>query len=119
MYSISDEEIKAVVKSVDYSEALTITAGEKEVREACKWGKTYGFRAVVSFPQHIGIIAEELKDTGTRAQLAIGFPSGGHTTHVKCLEAEEGLKSGGTDLDMVMNISAFKSKDYKKVTEDI
>jgi deoxyribose-phosphate aldolase len=38
---------------------------------------------------------------------------------VKCTEAEEGLKRGATDLDMVMNISAFQAGDYKAVSKDI
>ena len=40
----------------------------------------------------------------------MGFPCGGATTAVKCTEAEEGLKRGASDLDMVMNIAAFKEK---------
>lgn len=119
MFTVSKEEIEAMVTSVDYSEALTITAGEQEVREACTWGKTYGFRSVVGFPQYVGIAAKELAGSGVLNLLAVGFPGGGHTTHVKCVEAEEGLKNGATDLDMVMNLSAFKNKEYKKVAEDI
>ena len=53
------------------------------------------------------------------AQIPVGFPCGGVTTHVKCTEAEEGLKRGATDLDMVMNIAAFKAGNYKRVAQDI
>jgi deoxyribose-phosphate aldolase len=74
---------------------------------------------VVAFPQYLGILVDELKDTAVRAQIPVGFPCGGGTTRVKCLEAEEGLKRGATDLDMVMNISAFKAGDYGPVSEDI
>jgi deoxyribose-phosphate aldolase len=35
------------------------------------------------------------------------------------VEAEEGLRRGATDLDMVMNISAFKAGDHKHVSDDI
>jgi deoxyribose-phosphate aldolase len=119
MYAVTNEEIQRLVPAVDYSEALSITATEGEVRAACAPAKRYGFRAVVAFPQHLGILVDELKGSGVRAQIPVGFPSGGVTTRVKCLEAEEGLGRGATDLDMVMNISAFKQGDYKRVSRDI
>jgi deoxyribose-phosphate aldolase len=116
---MTTDEIKTLVHSIDYSEALTLTAGEKEVREACAEAKQYGFRAVVAFPQYLGIIVDELKGSGVRAQIPVGFPSGGQTTAVKCVEAEEGLKRGASDLDMVMNLSAFRNGNYSAVEKDI
>jgi len=117
--SVTDVEIERLVASVDYSEALTLTAGESEVRAACEVAKRYGFRAVVAFPQYLRILVDELKDSHVRSQIPVGFPCGGSTTHVKCVEAEEGLKQGATDLDMMMNLSAFKAGYYKQVAEDI
>jgi deoxyribose-phosphate aldolase len=38
---------------------------------------------------------------------------------VKCVEAEEGLSGGAKDLDMMMNVSAFKAGQYRQVAEDI
>jgi len=119
MHSIKDEEIRDLVAAVDYSEALTITASPEEVRTACAAARRYRFRAMVAFPQYLGLLVDELKGSGVRAQIPVGFPCGGTSTRIKCLEAEEGLKRGATDLDMVMNISAFKQKDYRRVAEDI
>jgi len=119
MYGITDEEVRRLVAAVDYSEALTITAGEAEASGACHDAREYGFRAVVAFPQYLGILVDELAGSGVRAQIPVGFPCGGQTTCVKCLEAEEGLKRGATDLDMMMNLSAFKARCYQRVREDI
>ena len=119
MKSVSDEDIRRLLPAIDYSEALTITASEREVQSACKTGTQYGFRAVVAFPQYLGVIVDELKGSAVRAQLPVGFPCGSVTSRVKCLQAEEGLKRGANDMDMVMNISAFKSGNYKRVSEDI
>ena len=113
------EDIRRLVKAVDYSESLTITAGEREVRSACADAKRYGFRAVVAFPQFLGTIVDELSGTDIRAQIPVSFPCGGSTTAVKCREAEEGLKRGANDLDMVMNIGRFKAGDYRAVADDI
>lgn len=119
MYGVTEEEIRRLVSVIDYSEALTIIATQDDVRVACETAKTYGFRAVVAFPQHLGILVDTLKGTGVRAQTPVGFPCGGVTTLVKCSEAEEGLNRGATDLDMVMNISAFQAGDYQRVSDDI
>jgi deoxyribose-phosphate aldolase len=104
---------------VDYSEALTVVATETEVLTACRDAREYGFRAVVAFPQFLGLLVDELDGTAVLAQIPVGFPCGGSTTHVKCREAEEGLSRGANDLDMVMNIASFKAGNYRRVAEDI
>ena len=119
MHGVTPEEIRRLVAVIDYSEVLTITASEEEVRAACRAAKHYRFRAVVAFPQHLGILVDELKNSGVRAQIPVSFPCGGTTTRLKCLEAEEGLRRGATDLDMVMNIAAFKAGDYARAARDI
>jgi deoxyribose-phosphate aldolase len=119
MYGVTNIEIKRLVKVIDYSEALTITATQDDVKAACDAAKEYGFRAVVAFPQHLGVLVDNLAGSNVRAQIPVGFPCGGVTTYVKCREAEEGLNRGATDLDMVMNISAFQAGDYECVSKDI
>jgi deoxyribose-phosphate aldolase len=119
MFGITDEEIKGLISAIDYSEVLTITATKDEVQSACEDAKLYGFRAVVAFPQYLGVLVDALEGTNVRAQIPVGFPCGGVTTLVKCTEAEQGLKRGATDLDMVMNLSAFQEGDYRRVSVDI
>src|ERR1035437_6796926 len=97
MHGVTLEEIGRLVPAIDFAEALTITAGEEEVRAACREARHYRFRAVVAFPQHLGTLVDELKGSGVRAQIPISFPCGGTTTRVKCLAAEEGLRRGATD----------------------
>ena len=119
MFGINNKEIKSLISGIDYSEALSITAKKDNVQSACEDAKMYGFRAVVAFPQYIGVLVDALKGTDVRAQIPVGFPCGGQSTLVKCTEAEQGLNRGATDLDMVMNISAFQDSDYRRVSDDI
>ncbi|HUB33768.1 MAG TPA: deoxyribose-phosphate aldolase [Bryobacteraceae bacterium] len=119
MLGVTPDEIRRLVSAIDYSEPLTITASEEDVRTACRAARHYGFRAVVAFPQYLGMLVDELKGSGVLAQIPVGFPCGGTTTYVKCREAEEGLRRGATDLDMVMNIAAFKAGNYGLVARDI
>jgi deoxyribose-phosphate aldolase len=119
MWNVTPDEVGKLVACVDYSEALTLTAGPREALAAAGDAEKYGFRAVVAFPWNLGVLVDAVKGSGVLAQIPVGFPSGCGTTKVKCAEAEEGLGRGATDLDMVMNIGAFKSGDYGKVAGDI
>jgi len=119
MFGITDKEINDLVSVIDYSEVLSITATKDEVQTACEDAKLCGFRAVVAFPQYLGMLVDALEGTNVLAQIPVGFPCGGVTTLVKCTEAEQGLKRGATDLDMVMNLSAFQEGDYRSVSKDI
>ena len=49
----------------------------------------------------------------------MGFPFGASTGQAKAFEAKEAIRAGAEEIDMVINIGALKSKDYKLVFEDI
>jgi len=49
----------------------------------------------------------------------IGFPLGYQSTEVKIAEAQKALHDGADELDIVMNISAFKSMAYETVKQEI
>ncbi|TVR51038.1 MAG: deoxyribose-phosphate aldolase [Spirochaetaceae bacterium] len=117
--SVTQEKIRDLVPRIDYSEALTVTATPDDAVAACRTAVKHGFRAVVSFPCYLELLVRELSGTGVLAQLPIGFPSGAVTSATKRAEAEEGLKTGASDFDMMMNIGALKARDYARVSEDI
>jgi deoxyribose-phosphate aldolase len=49
----------------------------------------------------------------------IGFPLGATTTDAKVYEAQDALRKGATELDMVINIGALKAGDTETVANDI
>ena len=49
----------------------------------------------------------------------VGFPNGYNTTAVKCFEAEQAIKDGADEIDMVINIGALKQKNYGYVLSEI
>ena len=63
--------------------------------------------------------AGRLRDTPVKTGVVIGFPLGASVTTAKRLEAEECLRLGADELDMVMNIGALKSGDQALVEGDI
>jgi len=60
-----------------------------------------------------------LRDTSVKVCTVIGFPLGATTTAVKVFESKEAIDNGADEIDMVINVSALRSKDYNYVLEDI
>lgn len=49
----------------------------------------------------------------------IGFPNGNHTTAMKVLEAEQAVRDGAEEIDMVINIGMLRAGDEDYVREEI
>jgi len=92
---------------------------KEEVTKLCKDALKYGFKCVVVNPIHVGFVSQLVRDTDVKVCSTVGFPFGITLPEVKALEAEKAIENGATELDMVINISALKSKDYDMVKKDI
>lgn len=49
----------------------------------------------------------------------IGFPLGYSSTEAKQAEAEQAIKDGACEIDMVINLCDVKNRDYEKVKDEI
>lgn len=49
----------------------------------------------------------------------IGFPLGYSTTTAKCAEAEDAIKNGANEIDMVVNLTDVKNGNFGAVTSEI
>ncbi len=49
----------------------------------------------------------------------IGFPLGYSTTAVKCFEAEDSIRNGASEIDMVVNLCDVKNGSFDKVEAEI
>jgi len=108
---------KSCAKYIDHTllkPQLTID----DVRKAIDHYKKYGFATLVLSPYYINV-TNKLDITDVRLCSVVGFPLGFVSTSVKVFEAKELLEKGVCEIDMVMNISAFKSRDYSYVVNDI
>ncbi len=47
------------------------------------------------------------------------FPLGATPAAVKAYETQQAIRDGATEIDMVINVGALKSQDYKVLFEDI
>ena len=95
------------------------TATKNEAIELCREAKKYLFSCAVVNPYFVTLAHNELKTSNVKVCSTIGFPIGATLPEIKATEARKTVKLGAEELDMVMNISAFKSKDYDAVKKDI
>jgi deoxyribose-phosphate aldolase len=90
-----------------------------EIKQLCEEAIEYNFASVCVNPYYVKTCFDLIKSSNVKVCTVIGFPLGATTTQTKVLEAEEAIKNGAEELDMVLNIGKLKDKDYDYVYDDI
>lgn len=91
----------------------------QEIEGLTDTARKYGCAAVFVMPCYTKLISERLSGSGVCAGGVSGFPDGAATTEIKLLEAQDCLKNGADELDMVINIGWLKSGMDREVREEI
>ncbi len=86
-------------------------ATRNQIIALCQEASRYGFHAVMVNPANVALAAAQLRGTSVKVGTVVGFPLGASLTVTKLVEAENALRQGAHELDMVMNIGALKSGD--------
>ena len=107
-----------IARYIDHT-LLKADSTEKDIIQLCDEAKQYQFATVCVNPSWVKIAAKELKDSGVGVATVVGFPLGATTTFAKVAETRDAIASGATEVDMVINIGALKSKDEITVYQDI
>ena len=109
---------KDVAKTIDHS-LLRPELDDEFIADGCRLAAKYEVASVCCRPADVKRASELLAGTGVAVGTVIGFPHGGTTTEVKVFEAEQSLRDGATELDMVINIGALRSGRDVYVQEEI
>jgi deoxyribose-phosphate aldolase len=112
-YSYSD-----VAKMIDHSLLNPALTGP-ELEAGCQLALRYDVASVCILPYYAAACAELLAGSTVQPSTTIGFPHGGHTTAVKLAEAQQALKDGAAELDMVINISQARGGQWDYVEREI
>ena len=103
---------------IDYTN-LKNTAIKEDIEKLCKEAMEYHFASVCVSPYYVEYAKELLEGSNVQVCTVIGFPLGFSTTQVKSYEAIDATENGADEIDMVINISALKNKDYDYIKEEI
>lgn len=112
------QDWRAAARMIDHT-LLRPEATRDQIIEHCRQAMPYGFATVCVHPCWVALAVAELKGTGTKVDATVGFPQGAVLTTVKRYEAEQLIRLGAGELDMVINIGMLKSGEREYVEDDI
>lgn len=105
-------------KAIDHT-LLKPEARELDIIQLCEEAIEYGFYSVCVNPYYVPFARRSLKGSSVKVCAVLGFPLGALPTSLKVQEAQWLLEQGVDEIDMVMNIGAFKEFKYQEVEEEI
>jgi deoxyribose-phosphate aldolase len=94
-------------------------ASREQLIKICDEAKQFSFATVCVNSANIPLVARQLKGSPVKPIAVVGFPLGAASSQAKAFEAKEAIRAGAEEIDMVINIGALRSKDYKLVHDDI
>src|ERR1700738_2957834 len=107
-----------VAKTIDHS-LLRPELDDQLIEDGCRLAARYRGASGCCRRADVTRAVELLRGSGVAVGTVIGFPHGGTTTEVKVFEAEQALRDGATELDMVINIGALRSGRDAYVRDEI
>ncbi len=108
---------REILHRVDHT-LLTPTATWDQVKVICDEGLHYETASICIPPRYVKRAADYV---GTKLKICtvIGFPNGYSTPEVKIFEAEDAIRNGADEIDMVVNLGLVKAGDWEGVLQEI
>ncbi|GAB2950844.1 deoxyribose-phosphate aldolase [Hymenobacter coalescens] len=94
-------------------------ATRAQIQQLCAEARQAQFASVCVPPCYVAVAANELYASGVAVCTVVGFPLGYQLTKVKFFEAHQALSEGATEIDVVMNVAAFKSGNHAEVEDEL
>lgn len=98
---------------------LKPTTTLNDIEQLCKEAVEYRFAAVCIPPLFIKKAAALVAGSGVKTATVIGFPFGYSAIEAKVAETILAIVDGADELDLVINISAIKNKDWQFLAGEI
>lgn len=112
---ITKEEL---VRTIDFA-ILKPEWSDAQILDACRYAVASNAINVCVHANKVPLIHPLLQGSQTLLGTVVGFPTGCHSPYIKGKEAEEAVRLGAQEVDMVMDYGALKSKKYDLVKDDI
>lgn len=81
--------------------------------------KEHNFLGVCVNPLYVKLAKEQLAGSDVKVVTVTGFPLGANKSQAKAYETQQAVEDGADEIDMVINVTALKNKDYEFVKYDI
>lgn len=107
-----------VAKIIDQT-FLNKGASDEKLKEVCAEAKKYGFRGLCVLPEHTKIAKKCLQGTDIKVITLIDEPTGASASKERIKVVKKAQKDGTDEVDVVMQIDAFKNGKYDEVLQDL
>jgi deoxyribose-phosphate aldolase len=94
-------------------------ATSAQIRQLCQTAREHQFFGVCVNSSFAELAAKELQSSKTALVTVVGFPLGAMLSKAKSFEAEQCVRLGAKEIDMVLAIGRLKEKDFDYVRSDI
>ena len=105
-------------KYIDHT-LLKADASAADIEKLCREALHYDFASVCVNPCNVELAARILQGSDVKVCTVIGFPLGAMTPEAKAAEANDAIKRGADEVDMVLNIGRLKEHDDRYVEDEI
>ena len=107
-----------MAKYIDHT-LLKPDAPQAAFDKLCEEAIKYKFKSVCINSSRVPYVTKKLQGTGVLVCSVVGFPLGAADSRSKAFETRRAIEEGAKEIDMVINVSALKSRDLKTVEADI
>jgi len=108
---------KSFAATIDHT-YLKIEGGMGDIVRVCCEAEKHGFASVAVYPSVVPAAARLLRGTPVKVCAALGFDLGTYTPTQKAFETRDIIEKGATEVDLVMNVAAAKSKNWSLLEEE-
>ncbi|MGN1341480.1 MAG: deoxyribose-phosphate aldolase, partial [Oscillospiraceae bacterium] len=105
-----------ILSHIDHT-LLRATSTAQEIDALCDEALRLKTASVCIPPSYVGYVHDRFP--GLNICTVIGFPLGYNSTAVKCFEAQDAVKNGASEIDMVINLGMVKNGDFTAVEAEI
>ena len=107
-----------IARRIDHT-LLKPEATREQIEALCREAREHGFATVCVNPTWVPLCTDLLRGSETAVCTVVGFPLGATLAEAKAFEAARVVELGACEVDMVMNVGALKSRDYRLTERDI
>jgi deoxyribose-phosphate aldolase len=107
-----------LAKTIDHA-LLHPTMTDSEIVSGLALAGRLKVAAACVKPYSVAVARDVLSDSGVLICAVVGFPHGSSTTTIKVAEAEEAVREGAREIDVVVNVGKVLGGDWEYVTNEI
>lgn len=108
----------SIAQFIDHT-ILKPTTTLADIEKLCEEAMEFHFAAVCVSPYYVRDAKQILSNSDVKIATVVGFPFGYSHYTAKLVETELALSDGANEIDIVMNLAAFKSNDVAYLETEI